>query len=66
MMNSYKCPSSIGTFDGSFWSFNSKPKQPKQDDSEMDGSGSEEANEKQDEPIISVSCIKNRNYNVAF
>ena len=57
MMDSYKCPSSIGTFDSSFWSFTSKPKQPKQDDSEMDGSGSEEANSGQDEPIINVSCI---------
>ena len=57
MMNSYKCPSSIGTFDGSFWSFTSKSKQPKQDDSKMDGSGSEEANDEQDKPIINVSCI---------
>ena len=55
--SSYKCPSSIGTFDGSFWSFTSKSKQPKQDDTKMDGSGSEEANDEQDKPIINVSCI---------
>ena len=59
--NSYKCPSSIGTSDRSFWSFTSKPKQPKKDDSKMDGSGSEEANDEQDEPIINVSCIKEIN-----